>query len=178
LLEFFAPVLDGRHWERIDVLAEVQEELGKLNDLVVSETLLCQYLFELGSTEVAKEAVIFLGAQKRGACATQSTCYTTCDSECAVAWHVKGHLRAIARVLLVHLAQGEPTGLVVMALANTIAIDSCVISPLSHRTRRIIEYLLQNIVEATIFIATYSGRTVRVSLGAIPEHGDNESVVF
>jgi CHAD domain-containing protein len=46
-------------------LTGVQEELGKLNDLVVSETLLRQYSFQLGDPDAVKEAVAFLGAQKK-----------------------------------------------------------------------------------------------------------------
>jgi CHAD domain-containing protein len=39
LLQFFSPVLDGSHQANIALLAGAQEELGKLNDLVVSETV-------------------------------------------------------------------------------------------------------------------------------------------
>lgn len=65
LLEFFAPVLDGSHRKKTELLTGVQEELGKLNDLVVSETLLRQYSFQLGDPDAVKEAVAFLGAQKK-----------------------------------------------------------------------------------------------------------------
>jgi CHAD domain-containing protein len=65
LLEFVSPVLDGSHQANIALLAGAQEELGKLNDLVVSETLLRQYSFQLGDPEVVKEAVAFLGVQKK-----------------------------------------------------------------------------------------------------------------
>ena len=47
------------------LLIGVQEELGKLNDLVVSETLLRQHLFQPGDPDAVKEAVAFLGAQKK-----------------------------------------------------------------------------------------------------------------
>jgi CHAD domain-containing protein len=65
LLEFFTPVLDGSHREKIELLTGVQEELGKLNDLVVSETLLNQHSSHLGDPDAVKEAVAFLGAEKK-----------------------------------------------------------------------------------------------------------------
>lgn len=65
LLEFLAPALDGSHLEKIELLTGVQEELGKLNDLVVSETLLRQHAAQLGDPNAVKEAVAFLGAQKK-----------------------------------------------------------------------------------------------------------------
>jgi CHAD domain-containing protein len=65
LLEFFAPVLDARHREKIELLAGVQEELGKLNDLVVSDTLVRQHAFQLGDADAVREAVAFLGTQKK-----------------------------------------------------------------------------------------------------------------
>ncbi|MFL9989292.1 CHAD domain-containing protein, partial [Paraburkholderia sediminicola] len=65
LLEFFSPVLDGSHQANLELLTAVQDELGKLNDLVVSETLLRRYSFQLGAQKVVKEAVAFLGTQKK-----------------------------------------------------------------------------------------------------------------
>ncbi|MGF7000569.1 CHAD domain-containing protein [Paraburkholderia sp. GAS32] len=65
LLELFSPALDGSHQANLELLTAVQDELGKLNDLVVSETLLRQYSFQLGDPNVVKEAVVFLGAQKK-----------------------------------------------------------------------------------------------------------------
>jgi CHAD domain-containing protein len=64
LLEFFLPVLDSSHSEKIRRLSEVQEVLGKVNDLVVSETLLRQYSIQLGDSGVTEQAVAFLGARK------------------------------------------------------------------------------------------------------------------
>lgn len=65
LLEFFAPVLDGTHQAAIERLTSVQDELGKLNDLVTSETLLREYSFQLGEPKLIKEAVGYLQDQKR-----------------------------------------------------------------------------------------------------------------
>jgi Uncharacterized conserved protein len=65
LLEFFSPVLDGSNATTIARLTSVQDELGKLNDLVTSETLLREYSFQLGEPRVVKEAVRYLADQKR-----------------------------------------------------------------------------------------------------------------
>ncbi|WP_259461654.1 CHAD domain-containing protein [Paraburkholderia fungorum] len=65
LLEFFLPVLDGSHQPAIDRLTSVQDELGKLNDLVTSETLLREYAFQLGASKALKEAVGYLQNQKK-----------------------------------------------------------------------------------------------------------------
>lgn len=65
LLEFFSPVLDGSHQAAIERLTSVQDELGKLNDLVTSETLLREYSFQLGEPKLIKEAVGYLQDQKR-----------------------------------------------------------------------------------------------------------------
>jgi CHAD domain-containing protein len=65
LLEFFSPVLDGSHQATIERLTSVQDELGKLNDLVTSETLLREYSFQLGEPKVVKEAVGYLQDQKK-----------------------------------------------------------------------------------------------------------------
>lgn len=74
LLEFFSPVLDNSHRTTIDLLTAVQDELGRLNDLVVSETLLRQYSFQLGDPDVVKEALEFLGTEKSGTCAQLTKC--------------------------------------------------------------------------------------------------------
>ncbi len=65
LLEFFSPVLDGSHQSTIERLSSVQDELGKLNDLVSSETLLREYSFQLGEPGVVKEAIRCLENQKK-----------------------------------------------------------------------------------------------------------------
>jgi len=65
LLEFFSPVLDGSHQSTIERLSSVQDELGKLNDLVSSETLLREYSFQLGEPGVVKEAIRYLENQKK-----------------------------------------------------------------------------------------------------------------
>jgi len=65
LLEFFAPVLDGSHQRKIALLTGVQEELGKLNDLVVSESLLRQHSFQSVNPEAVKEAAALFAAQKK-----------------------------------------------------------------------------------------------------------------
>ncbi|QIE25802.1 CHAD domain protein (plasmid) [Caballeronia sp. SBC1] len=65
LLEFFSPVLARSHQSTIERLTSVQNELGKLNDLVTSETLLREYSFQLGERDEVKEAVRYLEDQKR-----------------------------------------------------------------------------------------------------------------
>lgn len=64
LLEFFSPVLDGSHQATIERLSGVQDELGRLNDLVTSETLLREYANQLGEPKHVKEAVRYLQDQK------------------------------------------------------------------------------------------------------------------
>jgi CHAD domain-containing protein len=64
LLEFFSPVLEGGHQATIEQLTSVQDELGKLNDLVTSETLLREYSPQLGEAAVVKEAVRYLEDQR------------------------------------------------------------------------------------------------------------------
>lgn len=65
LLEFFSPILDGSHQVTIELLVSVQEELGKLNDLVTSETLLREYSFQLDESRMVKEAIRYLDDQKK-----------------------------------------------------------------------------------------------------------------
>jgi CHAD domain-containing protein len=65
LLEFFSPVLGGSHESTIERLTSVQDELGKLNDLVTSETLLREYVSQLGEPKAVKEAVRYLEDQKK-----------------------------------------------------------------------------------------------------------------
>jgi CHAD domain-containing protein len=65
LLEFFSPVLEGNHQATIERLTSVQDELGKLNDIVTSETLLREYSPQLGEHTVVKEAVRYLEDQKK-----------------------------------------------------------------------------------------------------------------
>ncbi|CAB3803410.1 hypothetical protein LMG28614_05814 [Paraburkholderia ultramafica] len=65
LLEFFSRVLEGNHQATIERLTSVQDELGKLNDIVTSETLLREYSPQLGEHTVVKEAVRYLEEQKK-----------------------------------------------------------------------------------------------------------------
>lgn len=64
-LEFLAPVLDDHYRESIERLAQVQEHLGNLNDLVASETLLREYAFQLGEPHALKKAIKYLDGQQR-----------------------------------------------------------------------------------------------------------------
>lgn len=64
-LEFLAPVLDARYSTTIEQLAQVQEHLGNLNDLVTSETLLREYAFQLGETNALNKAIKYLEEQQR-----------------------------------------------------------------------------------------------------------------
>jgi CHAD domain-containing protein len=64
-LEFFAPVLDDHYVAMIERLAQVQEHLGNLNDLVSSETLLREYAFQLAEPHALKKAVKYLEEQQR-----------------------------------------------------------------------------------------------------------------
>jgi CHAD domain-containing protein len=64
-LEFLAPVLDAHYLKTIEQLAQVQEHLGHLNDLVTSETLLREYAFQLGETHALNKAIKYLEEQQR-----------------------------------------------------------------------------------------------------------------
>jgi CHAD domain-containing protein len=63
-LEFLAPVLDDHYAVTIERLAQVQEHLGNLNDLVASETLLREYAFQLGEPHALKKAIKYLDEQQ------------------------------------------------------------------------------------------------------------------
>jgi Uncharacterized conserved protein len=64
LLEFFLPVLDDCDPANIKVLADLQDELGKLNDLVASEALLHKHAAELGKSTVVEHAIYYVSDQK------------------------------------------------------------------------------------------------------------------
>lgn len=64
-LEFLAPVLDGHYLATIERLAQVQQQLGDLNDLVTGETLLREYAFQLGESHASKKAIKYLEEQQR-----------------------------------------------------------------------------------------------------------------
>lgn len=64
-LEFFAPVLDDHFMATIERLAQAQEHLGYLNDLVTSETLLREYAFQLGEPHALKKAIRYLEEQQQ-----------------------------------------------------------------------------------------------------------------
>lgn len=64
-LEFLAPVLDGHYLATIERLAQAQQQLGDLNDLVTSETLLREYAFQLGESHALKKAIKYLEEQQR-----------------------------------------------------------------------------------------------------------------
>ncbi|SMG01733.1 Adenylate cyclase [Burkholderia singularis] len=65
LLEFFSPVLGIDHRETIERLKATQDELGELNDVVASETLLRQNASQFGQHEIVDEAVRYLHGQKK-----------------------------------------------------------------------------------------------------------------
>ncbi|HXZ08311.1 MAG TPA: CHAD domain-containing protein [Paraburkholderia sp.] len=65
LLEFFSPVLDASHRQNLERLTTLQDELGKLNDLVVSETLLREYSFQLGDQDAVHEVIALIAAEKK-----------------------------------------------------------------------------------------------------------------
>lgn len=60
LLEFFSPVLDGSREGSISRLTSVQDELGKLNDVVTSEMLLREYSFQLREPKTVEAALRYL----------------------------------------------------------------------------------------------------------------------
>lgn len=64
-LEFLSPVLDGHYLATIERLAQVQQQLGDLNDLVSGETLLREYAFQLGESHASKKAIKYLEEQQR-----------------------------------------------------------------------------------------------------------------
>jgi CHAD domain-containing protein len=65
LLEFFSPVLEGNHQATIERLTSVQDELGKLNDIVTSEALLREYSPQLGEPHLLKDVLRYLEDQKK-----------------------------------------------------------------------------------------------------------------
>ncbi|MHB9838023.1 CHAD domain-containing protein [Paraburkholderia terrae] len=64
LLEFFSPVLTCDHQAVIESLTSVQDELGKLNDLVTSEALMRQHRFKSAGLAVSGDAIRFLEEEK------------------------------------------------------------------------------------------------------------------
>ena len=48
MLEFFLPVLDDSHRKTLERMAELQEELGELNDFVASENLIRHHASQIG----------------------------------------------------------------------------------------------------------------------------------
>lgn len=64
-LEFLSPVLDDHYLATIERLAQVQQQLGDLNDLVSGETLLREYAFQLGESHASKKAIKYLEEQQR-----------------------------------------------------------------------------------------------------------------
>jgi CHAD domain-containing protein len=79
LLEFFSPVLGGSHEDGIERLTSVQDELGKLNDVVTGETLLREYSFQLGEPKTVEVAVRYLEElRKRHTRAARATLRNAC----------------------------------------------------------------------------------------------------
>lgn len=64
LLEFFAPVLDSGNEMGIVELTQMQDELGKLNDIVSGEALLLAHACELAGCGVVEDAIAFLRHRK------------------------------------------------------------------------------------------------------------------
>jgi len=65
LLEFFAPVLNDTHQVLVRKLASIQKELGDLNDLVTSETLIRQYPFPPEMHDLVADLKRWLQREKR-----------------------------------------------------------------------------------------------------------------
>lgn len=65
LLEFFAPLLKGRHEKVIKRLTTVQTKLGDLNDVVVSEVKLRDTPLSGVSVEDLQQALNWMGGQKK-----------------------------------------------------------------------------------------------------------------
>lgn len=64
LMEFFLPIQDGGEPSTIKALADLQDELGRLNDLVSSEALLLEHAAQLGEPVVVERAMSYVGKQK------------------------------------------------------------------------------------------------------------------
>jgi CHAD domain-containing protein len=60
LLEFFAPLIQSGNGIGIVELTQMQDELGKLNDIVASESLLLTHALRLGERGVADDAIAYL----------------------------------------------------------------------------------------------------------------------
>lgn len=60
LLEFFAPLIDGGDGIGIAELTRMQDELGKLNDIVSSESLLVAHKDRLGERSMVDDAIAYL----------------------------------------------------------------------------------------------------------------------
>lgn len=65
LLEFFQPVVKGRHARDIKALTSVQDKLGQFNDIAASETLIRETAFDDVPAAVVEESLRWLGQQKR-----------------------------------------------------------------------------------------------------------------
>lgn len=64
LLEFFAPLLGSGNEIGVVELTQLQDELGKLNDIVSSEALLLAHADRLGEPGVVNDAIAYLGQRK------------------------------------------------------------------------------------------------------------------
>jgi CHAD domain-containing protein len=65
LLEFFLPVVGKRFHRTVERLELVQEELGKLNDVVANEALIRQFEHQPGSTPAVQEVLQWIDEAKR-----------------------------------------------------------------------------------------------------------------
>jgi CHAD domain-containing protein len=65
LLEFFAPLIDSGNEGGVVELTQLQDELGKLNDIVSSEALLHAHTAQLGERGVVEEAIADLRHRRR-----------------------------------------------------------------------------------------------------------------
>ncbi|WP_162175044.1 CHAD domain-containing protein [Paraburkholderia mimosarum] len=65
LLEFFLPVVGKRFQSTVERLELVQEELGKLNDVVASEALIRRFEHQVGTTPALQQVLQWLDQAKR-----------------------------------------------------------------------------------------------------------------
>jgi len=65
LTEFFSPSLGGRQDVALERLGGLQEALGELNDIVVSEALVAQHSVELGSRKRVRKVIRGLDKKKK-----------------------------------------------------------------------------------------------------------------